>query len=439
MKPSDYDAIVIGAGISGLGLSAFLARAGKRVLTLEKSKAIGGRAYSFSYKGHTTNMGGPRAGLEGGKVDAMFARLGKEPGERGFFDDVKTFRNGEFMSLPLLALQGDVEEAGKLLSTAKELAESGDLAEYDAMTASEWIAPIVSSPEVLDVARYSGIVMSTLPRLEDMSASTLFESMRIIQSNPRIYLAAHGYGDFMRILAETSVEHGGEVRTHARVDEIAIEDGRVVGVVVKSGGKKPERIEAPLVITALPIWDLFDMADRSAFPAEFVAKVNHLARKTAIFGITAALREPLYDEKFFVLTDGERCGYPISGFMASNVTPSLAPEGEHLFEVCCQCEFELGDDRSRLSKTVELLEEDLESMFPRWRERVIWKKSFFHWEEPARNAGRAGVFRPESKAPGVEGLYFTGDTVASRTLPGLECAADSAMICAREILGELPS
>ena len=58
----------------------------------------------------------------------MFARLGVEPGERGFFDDVKTFRNGAFMSLPLLALQGNVEEAGKLMATAKELAESGDLA-----------------------------------------------------------------------------------------------------------------------------------------------------------------------------------------------------------------------------------------------------------------------------------------------------------------------
>jgi phytoene dehydrogenase-like protein len=272
-----------------------------------------------------------------------------------------------------------------------------------------------------------------------MAASTLFEAMRIIQSNPRIYLAAQGYGDFMRILAETSIKHGGEVRTRASVGEIAIEDGRVRGVIVKAGGKQPERIEAPLVIAALPIWELFKMADPGAFPKQFVAQVKHLARKTAIFGITAALREPLYHDKFFVLTDGKRCGYPVSGFMASNVTPSLAPEGEHLFEVCCQCEFELGDDRARLNQTVDLLKEDLEGMFPGWQDGVIWQKSYFHWEEPARNAGRAGVFRPESKAPGVEGLYFAGDTVASRSLPGLECAADSAMICATKILGELPS
>ena len=161
--------------------------------------------------------------------------------------------------------------------------------------------------------------------------------------------------------------------------------------------------------------------------------VGDATDRTGVFLTAETFRE------FFVLTDGQRCGYPISGFMASNVTPTLAPEGEHLFEVCCQCDYEIGDDRKRLNRTIERLEEDLEEMFPGWRDRVIWRKPYFHWEEPARTAGRSGVFRPESKAPGVEGLYLAGDTVASRSLPGLECAADSAMICAREILGELPA
>jgi hypothetical protein len=38
-------------------------------------------------------------------------------------------------------------------------------------------------------------------------------------------------------------------------------------------------------------------------------------------------------------------------------------------------------------------------------------------------------------APGISGLYLAGDTVASRALPGLECAADSAMRCAAAIIG----
>jgi phytoene dehydrogenase-like protein len=125
--------------------------------------------------------------------------------------------------------------------------------------------------------------------------------------------------------------------------------------------------------------------------------------------------------------------------MASNVAPSLSPQGEYLFEVCCQCDIELGDDRERLRETTDLLKEDLEEIFPGWQEGALWVKPFFHWEEPARNPGRAGVFRPGPKAPAVEGLYFAGDTVNSRALPGLETAADSAVICAKEILGELPS
>lgn len=58
---AEYDVVVIGAGIAGLGVSALLAGAGQKVLTLERAKAIGGRAYSFQQRGHTTNTGGPRA------------------------------------------------------------------------------------------------------------------------------------------------------------------------------------------------------------------------------------------------------------------------------------------------------------------------------------------------------------------------------------------
>ncbi len=433
MKKSGYDAIVIGAGISGLGTSALLARDGMRVLTLEKGREIGGRAFSFRQRGHVTNMGGPRAGLENGRVDALFAELGCEPGERGFFEGVKTFRDGELIDLTGLAKRGDVAQAVKLMQTVREIVESGDLAPYDAMSARKWLESMVTSPEVIDMARFSAIVMSTLPRLEDMAASTLFESLCITMRNPRIYLAAHGYGDFTRILAQCSQSCGGEVRTSASVRQILVEDGRVRGVVLGKG-KEREVIEAPIVVTAFPIWDLFGLMDPGLFPDDFVKTVRHLENRTAIFGLTAAVREPVYDGKYFVLTDGPRAGYPISGFMASNIAPQLSPEGEHLFEVCCQCEHELGDDRNRLRTTIEHLKQDLDEIFPGWEDKVLWTKSYFHWEEPARNPGRAGVFRPESRAPGVAGLYFTGDTVASRALPGLECAADSAQLCAAEIL-----
>jgi phytoene dehydrogenase-like protein len=431
---SDYDAIVIGAGIGGLGVSAFLAQAGRRVLTLEKNKAIGGRAYSFQYKGHTLNIGGPRAGLEGGKVDALFAKLGVLPGERGFFDGYLHYRDGEFMPLVDLASRAPSEEAARFAVAMNEVAED-ELHEYDGISAADWLASKeVKAPELLDLTRYGAVAMCTLPRLEEMAASTVMEAMRIVQKLPRVYLCTKGYGDFMRILAETSIEHGGEVRTRARATEILIENGRVRGAIVEQEGGHIERIEAPLVVTAFPIWDLFDLTDEAVFPPDFALQVKHLEKTTAVFGVIAALREPLYEGKHFLLTDARRAGYPLAGYMATNVSPRVSPEGEHLFEVSCICDSELGQDRERLNEKIDLMKAELDEMFPGWEEKVIWEKPYFHWVESARTPGREGIHRPGPKPPAVEGLYFTGDTVTSRALPGLETAADSAVICANQIL-----
>ncbi len=65
-------------------------------------------------------------------------------------------------------------------------------------------------------------------------------------------------------------------------------------------------------------------------------------------------------------------------------------------------------------------------------------KPYFHWVDPARIGGIHGKHRIGPKAPSIEGLYFFGDSVNSRVAPGMECACDSAEICATEILGKPP-
>ncbi len=52
-----YDAIVIGSGIGGLGVAALLAKAGKKVLMLERHHKIGGYTHTFQRKGFVWDVG----------------------------------------------------------------------------------------------------------------------------------------------------------------------------------------------------------------------------------------------------------------------------------------------------------------------------------------------------------------------------------------------
>jgi beta-carotene ketolase (CrtO type) len=54
--PTDYDAIVIGAGHNGLVTAAYLARGGLKTLLLEARAAVGGTASSESFAGATVNI-----------------------------------------------------------------------------------------------------------------------------------------------------------------------------------------------------------------------------------------------------------------------------------------------------------------------------------------------------------------------------------------------
>lgn len=67
------------------------------------------------------------------------------------------------------------------MSTSAELLQSADLANSDAMTAAEWISGVVKRPEILDVARFSAIVMNTLPGLECAADSAMICAEEILR------------------------------------------------------------------------------------------------------------------------------------------------------------------------------------------------------------------------------------------------------------------
>jgi hypothetical protein len=56
-QPKDFDIAVVGGGLAGLASAALAARAGKKVVVIEKGRAVGGRAATQTKSGFFLNQG----------------------------------------------------------------------------------------------------------------------------------------------------------------------------------------------------------------------------------------------------------------------------------------------------------------------------------------------------------------------------------------------
>jgi len=441
-----YDAIIVGAGIAGLGVSGLLAKAGKRVLLLEKNRNVGGRAATFKKDGVVRSIG-QHAALRDMKLDQLFERLGVQGPEREYFSDLVMYYEGEFKSIaeifPLVPVLAG-EDAMRMMEV---VTGEVNLEELDDLPADQWVKRFTTNEFLINLIRMGSLIMTTIPRLEEMAASTVYETSRALMGSMLTWLAADGMSSFLNAMAERVVAMGGTVMTNATVRSILVEKGKVKGVLFEENiAEEVEgefgsvvRVEAPLVVSAVPIWEIFKMIPEEKFPRSFVKQARNVSLRTANLGITALLNKPPYEGKALRMVDYPSVGYPGTVFMPTSVCPRLAPEGKHLFEASIICDYEpIAGDQAKKHHMLEMLKQDLRTWFPGWEEEALWVSSYFHYEEPKRTPGRAGKHRPGNKAPRIKGLYFCGDSVASRALPGMECAADSATMCAREILGELP-
>jgi phytoene dehydrogenase-like protein len=442
MSSEKFDVIVVGAGVAGLGAAGILARAGKKVLVLEKNSTVGGRAATFTKDGWVRSIG-QHAALKDQRFDTLLQKLEVDC-PREYFGDLQMYYEGEFKStmeiLPMLTARLSEEDMIRLAE--KILNPDLDLDPLDDISADVWIREIIPDEVLVDFMRMAAIIMTTIPFMQDMAASVMKESIMIITRTMETWLAANGMGEFMEAMAADIRAHGGEVRTGAPVERVLIKGGRVAGVLagerideeIEGEFGKVTPIEAPVVVSAIPVWEIFRIVPEDEFPEDFVKQAWNVEMRTANLGLTAGLKKSVYEGKGLMMVDYPKVGYPGSIFMPTNICPNLAPPGYQLFEASIICDYDIRKDPEKLHHMMDMLYQDLQDWFPGWDSEALWIKNYFHYEEPKRTPGRAGRHRPGHVVPGIEGLFLCGDSIGSRSLPGLECAADSAMSCAEFVL-----
>jgi phytoene dehydrogenase-like protein len=319
---SKYDVIVIGGGHNGLTNAAYLARAGKKVLVLERRHVLGGAAvteeifpgFKFSVCSYVVSLlrpeiirdlDLPRHGLEILPLDGTFTPIpsgdylwrvndhGKTHREIARHSKVDAEAYDEFGKAmqamcrfvkPILSMVPpdpstlNPRELMKLLFLGKRfqgLASEDKYNQVQLMT--------MSAIDFLDQWFETDVLKAT------MSASGIIGTFLGVRSPGTAYVLLHHYmgeidgafrswgfarggtGAISNAIADAAREAGAEIRTEAPIARIIVQGNRAQGVVLQNG----DEIYADVISSSVdPRLTFIKFIEESALPTEFLEDVR---------------------------------------------------------------------------------------------------------------------------------------------------------------------
>ncbi len=455
----DYDAIVVGAGIAGLGVATQLQQAGKKTLLLEMYPKAGGRMQSYDLPGgyrvdiglHMIEMG------KKGYCHELGARVGREIEWAAFSVTLDLYEDGRWQDMQSFIQLTD-EEKASFIALMKNIAEMDepDFKAWDNRSFEEWLDRNDLAGSLREVWENMSMIMTTIPDTREQSAGEcLYIAREALRKGRAVLIAAYprgGMGGIIEPLVDVFQKMGGRLELGRRVEMVVFEGRKVVGVRVAREGESPiarewrvpatDLVTAPLVVLALPIWHLDKVLDfdrrHSPLPAWWLKRIEDIrGERTGLLGYIIATRRPLYQRTVFMSAlRSPRTGLPFQAFAPTAFDPGVAPPDRYLLVTDNVVEPQEVEDKFNRDRLLQAHWEDVKEMYGFEEGEVEFAIPYFTagCDGLARKPGLTGDFKPDVQAPGVDGLYFAGDTYLGRGL-AIEGAARSAILCVERILG----
>jgi len=420
------DVVVVGGGLAGLAAAAYLARAERKVLLVDRADAVGGRARTRTLDGYHFNLG-PHALYRTGRGAAVLRELGVAyEGAPPPVEGAYALRRGRvhtlpvgFVSLLTTGLFGPWEkiEAARLLAGLRTL----DTAPLRDVTLADWLRSRIGAPAVREL-------METLVRVATYT------------HDPERLSAGDALGQLQRAFAGVLYLHGGWQTLVDRLTAVAesagvriltrapaasvLRDGAVRGVTLSDG----TTIEASTVVIAgspsgaaallsadgpsvVDDWAAQAIPVRAACLDLALERLPRPAARVA-FGID----EPLY-------------------LSVHSAVARLAPGGGALVHVARYGGLR-GESAAAVKSRLTAL---MDAVQPGWRHYLVRQRFLpdlvvANAMATAASGGVGG--RPGPAVPGIPGLFVAGDWVGPEGLLS-DASLASARAAALAIVADL--
>jgi phytoene dehydrogenase-like protein len=334
----NYDAIIIGAGHNGLVAAAYLAKAGRRVLVLEKRDQVGGAAVTEEiFPGFKVSTVADGGGYVSAKVrrdlkldshvetvqsdavafcpqpDGSQLTIWREPAKT--IQEIARFSKADAEAYPkfvelmnaIAAVVGgimemtpadlpevkfaDIRGGAGLLGPVWKLGRKRipELLRVMPMSTTDLLNEFFESGAVKGAIGASSVLGISYGPMEAGTAFTLVSNWA--QSGTGLFRSAGvvkgGIGALTGAMADAARGFGAEIRTGAAVAKIAVEDGKVTGVQIEGG----EQLTAPVVVSAADARSTFhNLVEPSSLNASFMNHVDCIKYRGSGTRIHLALR-----------------------------------------------------------------------------------------------------------------------------------------------------